>query len=69
MPREATRKPAAQKQAAVNIAARGPTRSTQVPITAAETPSITIAIEKMIPIAVRLASKCWTSAVLYTLVA
>lgn len=58
------RNPDAQKQAAVNIAARGPTRSTQVPITAADTPSMTIAIEKMIPIAVRLESKCCTSAVL-----
>jgi hypothetical protein len=69
MPREPIRKPVHQKQAAVNIALRGPTRSTQVPITAAETPSITMAIEKMMPIAVRLVSKCATSAVLYTLVA
>ena len=38
-------------------------------MTAAETPSMTIAMEKMIPIAVRLVSKCLTSAVLYTLVA
>jgi hypothetical protein len=43
---------------------RGPLRSTQVPPTAADSPSITIAIEKMIPMAVRLVSKCSTSAVL-----
>jgi hypothetical protein len=48
----------------VNIAARGPFRSTQVPKRAAESPSMTMAIEKMIPIAVRLVSKCSTSAVL-----
>ena len=50
-------KPTDQKSAATNIAARGPCVSTQVPKTAAESPSITIAIEKMIPIAVRLESK------------
>ncbi len=57
MPSEPTRKPPAQNSAAVNIARRGPPESTQVPNTAAETPSITIAIEKMTPIAVRLESK------------
>ena len=50
--------------AAVNMAARGPLRSTQVPKTAADRPSITIAIEKMMPMAVRLVSKCLTSAAL-----
>src|SRR4051795_8882840 len=69
MPREPTRKPVTQKQAEVNIAARGPLRSTQVPNRAADRPSITIAIEKMMPIAVRLDSKWATSAALYTLVA
>ena len=64
MPSEPTRKPDTQKTAEVNMAARGPLVSTHVPKTAAERPSITIAIEKMIPIAVRLASKCSTSAVL-----
>ena len=52
-----------------DIAARGPLRSTQVPSTAADRPSITIAIEKITPIAVRLVSKWATSAFLYTLVA
>ncbi len=61
MPSAPTRKPLAQQQAAVNIVLRGPTRSTQVPNRAAETPSITIAIEKIMPIAVRLVSKCSTS--------
>ncbi len=51
------------------MALRGPTRSTHVPKMAAETPSITIAIEKMIPMAVSEVSKCATSAFLYTLVA
>jgi hypothetical protein len=64
MPSEPTRKPTDQQIAATNIAARGPLRSTQVPKTAAESPSMTMAIEKMIPIAVRLVSKCCTSAVL-----
>src|SRR4051812_45315451 len=63
------RKPDAQKQAAVNIARRGPTRSTQVPVTAAAMPSITIAMEKISPTAVSDESKCLTRAVLYTLVA
>ena len=69
IPSAPTPNPAAQKHAAVNIAARGPLRSTHVPITAADRPSITIAIEKITPIWVRFASKCLTSAVLYTLVA
>ena len=64
MPSAPTQKPTAQQSAAVAMARRGPPVSTQVPNTAAETPSITIAIEKMMPIAVRLESKCWTSAVL-----
>jgi hypothetical protein len=64
MPSAATRKPAAHSTAATNIAARGPFRSTQVPNTAAESPSITIAIEKITPIAVRVLSKWATSAVL-----
>jgi hypothetical protein len=64
IPSEPTRKPETQKTAEVNIAARGPFRSTQVPKRAAESPSMTMAIEKMMPIAVRLVSKCSTSAVL-----
>ena len=64
MPSAPTRKPADQNRAAATIAARGPLWSTQVPSTAADRPSITIAIEKMMPIAVRLVSKCATSAVL-----
>ena len=46
------------------MAARGPLRSTQVPKTAADRPSITIAIEKMIPMDVRLDPKCLTRAAL-----
>ena len=46
------------------MAARGPLRSTHFPITAADRPSITIAIEKMMPTAVRLVSKWLTRAVL-----
>ena len=64
MPSAPTRNPVPQKQAEVNIALRGPLRSTQVPITAADSPSITIAIENTIPIAVLLESKCLTSEVL-----
>ena len=48
----------------MNIAFRGPTRSTQVPRTAADNPSITIAIEKTIPIFVLFELKFLTSAVL-----
>ncbi len=58
MPSEPTRKPADQQQAAVNIALRGPTLSTQVPKSAALMPSITMAIENTKPIAVCEASKC-----------
>ncbi len=64
MPRAPTTKPVAQKQAAVNIAARGPLVSTQVPATAADRPSITIAMLKMTPTEVSEVSKCSTSAVL-----
>ncbi len=64
IPAAATMKPVLQKQAAVNIAARGPLRSTQVPATAAERPSITIAMLKITPIAVSEESKSATSAVL-----
>ena len=64
MPTEPTRNPVTQKTAEVAIAARGPLRSTHLPKTAADSPSMTIAIEKMMPIAVRLVSKCSTSAVL-----
>jgi uridine phosphorylase len=46
---------------------RGPLRSTHVPPTAADRPSITIAIEKMIEIGVRLVPKCSTSGSLNTL--
>ena len=46
---------------------RGPLRSTQVPRTAADRPSITIAMLKTMPIAVRLLSKCSTSGSLNTL--
>ena len=45
---------------------RGPDRSTQVPSTAADRPSITIAIENTQPIAVRLVSKLATSEFLKT---
>src|SRR5665811_97337 len=58
------RKPEDQQHAAVNIAFRGPTLSTHVPMIAADTPSMTMAMEKMIPIALRLVWKCATRAVL-----
>ena len=61
MPSAPTRKPAPQQQAATNIALRGPLRSTHVPPTAADRPSITIAMEKITPIAVCVVSKCATS--------
>ena len=64
MPRAPTRKPLAQKQAEANIAFRGPLRSTQVPPSAADRPSITIAMLKITPIAVWLVSKCLTIEVL-----
>ena len=57
MPAAPTRKPRAQAQALANMAFRGPTRSTHVPSIAAERPSMTIAIEKTRPTAVRLLSK------------
>src|SRR5262245_55773501 len=69
MPSEPIRKPVAQKQAAVNIARGGPTRSTHVPITGADAPSGTSEMENKVPIAVRLVSKGGTSAVVETLVA
>ena len=55
-----------QQSAAASIALRGPDRSTQVPSTAAESPSITIASENTHPIAVRLVSKSATSEFLKT---
>ncbi len=61
MPSAPTRKPTDQQAAAAAIARRGPPVSTQVPNTAALRPSMTIAIEKMIPIAVSEVSKCSTS--------
>ena len=66
MPAEPTMKPTPQHRAAASIALRGPDRSTQVPSTAAERPSITIAIENTQPIAVRLVSKLATSEFLKT---
>ncbi|MCW2710306.1 MAG: hypothetical protein JWP24_500 [Marmoricola sp.] len=66
MPREPTRKPEPQHSAAATIALRGPTRSTQVPSTAAERPSITMAIEKIHATAVCEESKWATSDVLNT---
>ncbi len=60
------RNPAPQQSAAVAMAMRGPTRSTQVPSTAAERPSITMAIEKIAAIAVCEESKWATSEVLNT---
>ena len=64
MPTAPTRKPTDQAQAAATIARRGPPVSTQVPRTAADRPSITIAIEKTMPTEVRLVSKFLTSEVL-----
>ena len=58
------RKPAPQKQAATNMALRGPLRSTHVPPTAADSPSITMAMEKVTPIAVCDVPKCETIEVL-----
>jgi len=58
MPSAATRKPLDQNTAETNIALRGPLFSTHVPPTAADNPSITIAMLKMMPMAVWLASKC-----------
>ena len=42
--------PPDQKDAATNIALRGPFVSTQVPMKAADSPSITMAMEKITPI-------------------
>ena len=64
MPREPIRKPPDQNTAEANIALRGPLLSTQVPMAAADRPSITMAMEKITPISVRVASKCLTRAVL-----
>ena len=61
MPAAPTRKPTDQQTAAATIARRGPPVSTQVPKTAADRPSITMAIEKTMPTEVRLASKWETS--------
>ena len=58
MPSAPTRNPTAQKHAETNIARRGPFRSTQRPPTAADEPSMTMAILKIAPIAVWLVSKC-----------
>ena len=58
--------PELQHSAAATIALRGPTRSTQVPSTAAERPSITMAIEKIQAIAVCEEAKWSTSEVLKT---
>ena len=57
-------KPPDQKTADVAMARRGPPVSTQVPNTAADRPSITIAREKMTPIEVSEASNRWTRAAL-----
>ncbi len=64
MPSAPTRKPADQATAAATIARRGPPVSTQVPNTAADRPSITMAMEKTMPTEVRLVSKCDTRLVL-----
>ena len=66
-PRALTTNPSDQQQPETNIALRGPLRSTHVPPTAADRPSITIAIEKMIEIGVSLVPKCSTSGSLNTL--
>ena len=52
MPSEPITKPKPQHRAAVNIDLRGPTRSTHVPSTAAESPSMTMAMEKIHAMAV-----------------
>ena len=66
MPSEPITNPELQHRAEVTIALRGPTRSTQVPSTAAERPSITMAIEKIHATAVCEESKRATSEVLNT---
>ena len=57
MPAPPTRKPTAQAIAAATMARRGPPVSTQVPRTAADRPSITMAIENTRPTEVRLVWK------------
>ena len=59
--------PLDQQRAAMNIAARGPARSTQVPNTAADRPSITMLMLKMIAIGVRPVPNRSTSGFLNTL--
>ena len=59
MPTDPITNPETQQTVEARMARRGPLRSTQLPKSAAESPSITIAREKMIPMAVWLASK-WT---------
>ena len=48
-PAAATRKPPPKQQAEVNIALRGPTRSSHLPKVAAERPRKTMAMEKIQP--------------------
>ena len=57
MPTEPMTKPETQQAVEAKTARRGPLRSTQLPKRAAERPNITIAREKMMPIAVWLAPK------------
>ena len=64
MPSDPIRKPDTQNTIEAAMAARGPLRSTQVPNSAADRPSITIAIEKMMPMGVFPVSKCSISAFL-----
>jgi hypothetical protein len=58
IPSAPTRNPLAQNTAETNMALRGPLFSTHVPPIAADSPSITIAMLKMMPMAVWLVSKC-----------
>src|SRR5271166_5859406 len=57
MPTAATMKPPPKHNAAVNIDLRGPTRSTQRPKTAADSPRMAIAIEKVHPTSVNFQSE------------
>lgn len=66
MPADPTTNPVPQQSAEASMALRGPERSTHVPRKAAERPSITIAIEKTQPMAVRLVSNEATSEFLKT---
>ena len=66
-PSDPIAKPLDQHTAAAAIALRGPARSTHVPSRAADSPSITMAMLKMAPIAVRLESNRSTSGFLNTL--